>query len=92
MLRRLAILAVVAVAVAVFLLGTDQRLLLWETKVIPGDRYEVAGVGDVGKSAQPSLVCRYFTGKGIVVTVRTYQTGKESRDGCPILVPNEERV
>ena len=50
MLQRLIILAILAGIASVFLISTDQRMLVWETKVVPGERYEVPGVGDVGKS------------------------------------------
>ncbi len=89
MVRRLLVLVVLAVAAGVFLVMTDQRLLLWQTRVIPGETYEVAGYGDLGKSKQASLVCRYYTGLGIATTVEAYTPGgPPAGDGCPFLVKN----
>jgi len=87
MLRRLFVVLVLAAVAGVFLVTTDQRLLLWQTKVIPGETYEVAGYGDLGKSRQPSLVCRYFTGLGIETTVEAYAPGgPPAGDFCAFLV------
>lgn len=87
MLRRLVILAVAAAIAAVFLVATNQRLLLWETKVTPGDTYVVQGHGDLGKSKQPSLVCRYFTGVDVVTKIIPYQPSGGSAS-CPFLAEN----
>lgn len=86
MLGRLVILAVAAATAAVFLVSTNQRLLVWETKVTPGDTYVVRG-NDLGKSQQPQLVCRYFTGIDIVTQVIAYQPSA-GNGGCPILAEN----
>lgn len=88
MLRRLVILVIAAGIAGVFLIATDQRLLVWETKVVPGERYEVAGLGDIGKASHPSLVCRYFTGRGIATTVVAYRPGTGRDGGCPFLAAN----
>ena len=88
MLRRLVILVIAAGIAAVFLIATDQRMLVWETKVVPGERYEVAGVGDVGKSSHPSLVCRYFTGRSIAIKVVAYEPASGKTDTCPFLAAN----
>ena len=87
MLRRLIIFATVAAVAAVVLVATNQRLLVWETKVTPGDTYVVEGFGDLGKSKQPSLVCRYFTGVDVVTKVIAYQPAS-GRGGCPFLEPS----
>jgi hypothetical protein len=87
MLRRLVILAVAAAIAAVFLVATNQRMLVWETKVTPGDTYVVEGHGDLGKSKQPSLVCRYFTGVDVITKVIAYQPSAGST-GCPFLAEN----
>ncbi len=86
MLGRLVILAVAAAIAAVFLVSTNQRLLVWETKVTPGDTYVVKGA-DIGKSQQPQLVCRYFTGVDVVTKVMTYQPSSGS-GSCPFLAEN----
>lgn len=89
MMRRIFVILALAVIAGVFLVATDQRLLLWQTKVIPGETYEVAGYGDLGKSQQASLVCRYYTGLGIATTVEAYTPGgSPAGDGCPFLVKN----
>lgn len=89
MLQRLIILAILAGIAAVFLISTDQRMLVWETKVVPGERYEVPGVGDVGKSAHASLVCRYFTGRSLAIKVVAYRPETGRDDGCPFLAANQ---
>ena len=87
MLRRLVILAVVSAVAAVFLVATNQRMLVWETKATPGDTYVVEGHGDLGKSQQPSLVCRYFTGFDVVTKVVPYQPAA-GNGSCPFLAEN----
>lgn len=88
MFQRLVILVVAAGIAAVFLISTDQRMLVWETKVVPGERYEVPGVGDVGKANHASLVCRYFTGRGIATKVVAYEPASGRSEGCPFLSAN----
>lgn len=83
MLRRLVILAVAAAIAAVFLVSTNQRMLVWETKVTPGDTYVVRG-HDLGRSSQPQLVCRYFTGVDVVTQVMDYAPSAGS-GSCPFL-------
>ncbi len=90
MLQRLIILAILAGIASVFLISTDQRMLVWETKVVPGERYEVPGVGDVGKSTHASLVCRYFTGRSIAIKVVAYRPETGQGDGCPFLAANQD--
>jgi len=87
MLKRLVILAVAAALAAVFLIATNQRMLVWETKVTPGDSYVVEGHGDLGKSQQPSLVCRYFTGVDVITKVVPYQPSA-GQGSCPFLADN----
>ncbi len=86
MLGRLVILAVAAAIAAVFLVSTNQRLLVWETKITPGDTYVVKGT-DIGKSRQPQLVCRYFTGIDVVTKVIDYAPSAGS-GSCPFLAEN----
>ncbi len=55
---------------------------------MPDERYEVAGLSDVSKSSQPSLVCRYFTGRGIATTLVAYRPGTGRDGGCALLAEN----
>jgi hypothetical protein len=87
MIRRFVILAAAAAIAAVFLVATNQRMLVWETKVTPGDSYVVEGHGDLGKSKQPSLVCRYFTGVDVVTKVIPYRPSS-GQGSCPFLAEN----
>lgn len=67
------------------LLFSSKRALVRQTLVHPGQSYFVPGFGDVGKQAQASLVCRYFTGRGIAIDVLWYSaTNQMGRDECPL--------
>jgi len=84
---RLAAAALVAAAAfeAYLLLG-GRRVLVAETKVEPGQSYVVEGWGDLGKAPQPSLACRYFTGRSITTAVWWYSAGNfRGRDSCPFV-------
>lgn len=66
------------------LLVSGERLLVSQTLVRPGESYAVANFGDVGKSAQASLVCRYFTGRSVTTNVLWYSSNNVmGRDECP---------
>jgi hypothetical protein len=82
--------AVVVAALAVIclaLLLTDSRVLVWENRVNPGETYVTDEWGDLGKAAQPQLVCRYFTGRSITMNVLWYSPNNiMGRDQCPFLV------
>jgi hypothetical protein len=68
----------------VTLLIAGQRVLINQTLVQPGTSYVVPGYGDVGKSAQGSLVCRYFTGRNFTDNVLWYSDNNVTgRDECP---------
>ncbi|NWK96693.1 hypothetical protein DM806_13690 [Sphingobium lactosutens] len=67
------------------LLISGKRLLVGSTLVHPRQTYIVPGFGDVGKQDQASLVCRYFTGRGIATDVLWYSsTNQMGRDECPL--------
>lgn len=74
-------------AAPLVLLVFDLRVLVSETKVNPGDAFVTADYGDVGKAAQSSLVCRYFTGRSIVTRVVWYSPNNIlGRDQCEFVV------
>lgn len=80
---------VLALAIALFCAGlllSGHRVLVRETLVQPGTKYEVSGYGDVGKNAQASLVCRYFTGRGVTTNVLWYSSNNiMGKDECPFV-------
>ncbi|WP_300115562.1 hypothetical protein [Sphingobium sp.] len=74
------------------LLFSGRRIAVSETLVQPGQTYPVAGFGDVGKQAQASLVCRYFTGRGIATNVLWYSsTNQMGRDECPFIASGDQK-
>ena len=67
-----------------FILVTGTRVLVGETKVNPGMSYVVEDYGDLGTNGQSSLVCRYFNGRKILVSVFWYSSNNiMGRDSCP---------
>jgi hypothetical protein len=75
------------VAVWILILVTNTKVLLWETKVKPGQYYYVVEHGDLGKSNQPTLVGRYFNGRGIITKVFWYSSNNIfGRDSCPFIL------
>jgi hypothetical protein len=86
MLRSIVVVVVLAVVIDVTLLVSGYRLLLSERTVTPGQSYVVDGWGDLGKSAQASLVCRYFTGRSVITSVFWYSPNNIlGKDSCPFL-------
>lgn len=80
----------ILVAASFGLLVTNKRVLIWQTKVNPGDSYVVEEHGNVGASEQSSLVCRYFTGRSIKMTVLWYSSNNVlGREQCPFLASGE---
>jgi hypothetical protein len=67
-MRKRIVSTVVLLALACLaLLVTGTRVLIWETKVEPGQTYAIEGWGELGGFVGTSfLVCRYFTGRKIV--------------------------
>jgi hypothetical protein len=69
--------------VCLALLATDTRVLIWETKVGPGHTYAVADYGNLGEG---TLICRYFTGRDVVVNAIRYSPNNiMGRDSCRFL-------
>lgn len=78
------------VALAIVLLGeaylllSGRRLLIWERKVEVGERYVAGEWGDLGRNQAPSLVCRYFNGRRVLLTVYWYSEAEIlGRSVCP---------
>lgn len=85
-MRIVVITLVVLAGASLLLLLSGRRVLVSETKVQPGEVYVVDGYGNVGAAAQASLVCRYFTGRGIQATVFWYSLNNIfGRDSCPFI-------
>ncbi len=69
-LRRILIASVVVAFLADgLLLATGLRLLVSERRVKTGERVSVPEYGELGGSSQDSLICKYFTGRSVVVRV-----------------------
>jgi hypothetical protein len=69
------------------LLVSGNRVLVWQAKVEPGQRYEVEGWGDLGKNQQASLACYYFTGRSIKPQVYWYSPSNVmGKDECPTTI------
>lgn len=85
--KKLAVAIVVALMLGeLALLVTGRRLLIYEHRVEPGETYSVAEYGDLGKSSQASLYCRYFTGRDVLERVFWYSPNNMfGRDSCPFL-------
>ena len=76
-----------AVLFCATLLFSGSRILVYEVKVKPGDTYGVEGYGDLGKSSQGSLVCRYFTGRSLLIRVFWYDPNNSfGKDQCPFIL------
>lgn len=84
---KIALWILVALALGSFLLAiSGTRILISETKVQPGQVYLVEDYGDLGEASQPSLVCRYFTGRSLKERVFWYSSnGILGRAECPFL-------
>ncbi len=81
------ILLVILVSICLFLLISSKRVLVWETRVEPGEIYTLPEWGDLGKAQQTQLVCRYFTGRSIKLSVYWYSPNNVmGKDQCPFLL------
>jgi hypothetical protein len=70
----------------VSVLVTDTRVLIHEKLVRPGEKDMVDGYGDVGISAQATLVCRYFNGRQVLAAVFWHSPNNlMGRDSCPFI-------
>jgi len=77
----------IAISVWLLILVTDTKVLVWQTKINPGDSYHHEDYGDLGKNKQASLVGYYFNGRGIVSRVYWYSPNNMlGRDSCPFLL------
>lgn len=71
----------------VYLLVSDSKLLLSETKVNPGGQLYVEGYGNLGANKQASLVCKYFNGRKLMQKVFWYSPNNfMGRDSCPFIL------
>lgn len=81
----------VLLLVCVGLLISGKKVLVQEHLVKPGGSFMVIGHGDLGKSKDASLVCKYFTGRSFKIRVYWYSTnnlfGKEE---CPFLIAEDD--
>lgn len=76
----------VLLLISATLLVLGKRVLVFETKVSPGERYVVPVYGNLGEAQQPSLVCRYFTGRSILISVFWYSSENIlGKDQCPFI-------
>jgi hypothetical protein len=75
-----------AVAIELFLLVSNTRVLLSQRIVHPGEHFIAGEWGDLGKSGQASLACTYFTGRGQTLNVYWYSMDNfMGKDQCPFL-------
>lgn len=75
-----------AAVVSLGLLISGKRILVHERRVNPGELYVVPEHGNLGEAGQASLVCRYFTGRGIITTVFWYSSNNLlGKDQCPFV-------
>lgn len=74
------------------LLFSDNRILLKEVRVKPGDSYFVEEYGNLGeKQKQDCLVCYYFNGRKILAKVFWYAPNNiMGKDSCRFFVYKEE--
>ena len=85
-MRWLAVAGAVALIADLALLLSGYRVLIRERRVDPGEHYAVAEYGDLGRMAQASLVCRYFTGRSVLTKVFWHSpNGFLGTDECPFL-------
>lgn len=69
------------------LLLTGKRVLVWETRVEPGDYYVVREYGNLGAANNAQLVCRYFTGRSVITAVYWHSPNNiVGKDQCPFMV------
>ena len=79
----------IIVSLELILLTTGFRILLKEKKVNSGERYEIEDYGNLGDGDSASLVCKYFDGRKIRITVFWYSANNiMGKDSCPFLFKN----
>lgn len=65
----------------------DKAVRLSERRVSTGEHYIVRRYGDLGKSGQASIVCRYWNGSRVRTTVYWYAPNDMfGRSSCPLVV------
>ena len=70
-----------------YILVSDTRVLLKETKVEVGDNYIQKDYGNLGDLGQASLVCKYFNGRKVLDQVLWYSSSNSfGRDSCPFIM------
>jgi hypothetical protein len=82
----LIIIPIILFSAIIYLLISGNRVLLSETKVEPGQNYVVSDWGNLGKAEQASLVCKYFTGRSVKISVYWYSPNNLlGKDQCPFV-------
>ena len=70
----------------VYLLVSNNRILVHERLVHPGDFYVVDDYGNLGKNSQAQLACTYFNGRSFKTMVFWYSSDNIlGRDSCSFL-------
>jgi hypothetical protein len=88
----LIIVPVILFSIIIFLLISGNRVLLSETKVEPGQDYVLQEWGNLGEAEQASLVCKYFTGRSVKISVYWYSPNNVlGKDQCPFIFDNQAR-
>lgn len=78
---------VLLVLLWIMILVSDTKVLIWEDKVNPGQKYFVEDYGDLGNAGQSQLVGKYFNGRKIVTRVFWYSANNFfGRDSCPFII------
>ena len=86
-MRTISSLLILMLMAVIALLITDSKVLFCENKIHPGEYHFVNDYGDLGRHQQPTLHCKYFTGRKIVHRVYWYSPNKAyGRDSCPALL------
>jgi hypothetical protein len=90
--KLLIIIPVILFSVSIFLLISGNRVLLSETKVEPGQNYVLSEWGNLGEAEQTSLVCKYFTGRSVKISVYWYSPNNIlGKDQCPFIIDEQSR-
>jgi hypothetical protein len=88
----LIIIPVILFSIIIFLLISGNRVLLSETKVEPGQDYMLPEWGNLGEAEQASLVCKYFTGRSVKISVYWYSPNNVlGKDQCPFIFDKQGR-
>lgn len=86
MKRFLFLILVIFITAIFLLLLSGKRILVFEKVVYPGESFLIKDYGDLGKENNPSLVCKYFTGRSITTSVFWFSPNNHlGNDECPFL-------